>query len=1203
LSDHLSTPFERAIQALVSPSEKAGIYGLTGSAPSFLIAAAVKKGAGPLIMVCPDGEQAARLAAETRFFLGEDTSTDGSLTDRVLHYPSSDIVPYSFGGQDAEVWIGRMSVLFRLYEGRPPGLLTVGLDALARRIVPGSDLGQTSFSLALGQSLNRDELLDRLVRAGYTRSPLVEDAGEFSVRGFIIDLYPPFYPYPVRIEQLGDEIESIRYFDPSTQRSRDAVPEVQVGPIHMLIADDARLEAGLKRLQEKCEEQGVEKRVRQRLLEDFGNRLRFPGADYYLSLFYDPMETLFDYLPTGSTLMLPDRDTMARSLEDLDEETLRGWESAAEDGLPVPAPDKVYLSSETLFSRLADFSTVIVSSLEVEETDRAGIRLRCSSNHDIRQDLVKSGAYDAGMARLVKRLEGWRDDGNEVFLVGHTRGQALRLMKLLEPYSIGLDFRGEGFEASNLDPDPVPGIRLYIGELSSGFRMEEARRLVITEEEIFGSRVRAVSRKRARGTLISSLADLAEGEAVVHGDYGIGVFRGLEIKDFDGIPSEVMVIEYAGGDLLYHPVQRLQVIQKFVSGSEEPPRIDRLGGKGWAKTKNRVKESIREMAHELLKIYAKRAVTTRSPYSPADEHYATFEAAFEFEETADQARAIQDVMEAMDSDKPMDHLVCGDVGYGKTEIALRAAFRAVMDGKQVAVLVPTTVLAQQHYETFTRRFNGLPIAVDVLSRFRSASQQKETVRRMEQGKLDVIIGTHRLLQKDIVFRDLGLLVLDEEQRFGVTHKERIKNYKAEVDVLTLSATPIPRTLNLSLTGIRDLSIIETPPPNRQSIRTHVMRMSDEVIREAILRELSRGGQVFYVHNRVQTIFRRAASLKKLVPEAAFGVAHGQMASRELERVMMDFITGNFNVLACTSIIESGLDIPRANTIIIERSDTFGLADLYQLRGRVGRSHVRAHAYLLTPPESLMTPDAIKRLAVLQEYSKLGQGFRIAMRDMEIRGAGNILGTSQSGHVVLVGYEMYLDLLEQAVQEIKGEEPPPQIDPEVGLRLEALIPDHYVPDPSQRMNLYKRLSRAESLDEIGEIEEEMLDLYGKSPVPVNNLLGIMRIRVAMKRIRILKMDYSNQDLVVTFNADTPVIPERLIAWAQSASNSVRLLPGDRLAYRIGNVESEARIGLAGDLMDSLQEISRKDSPPPLITNDRPSVGNDIRHSPQTRQPGP
>lgn len=1180
-SESFSSTFDNCVRFLSRHTGNGGVYGLQGSASSFLLAAAVRSDARPFVVILPDGEAASSNALDLRFYLGEEEISTSPLHEDIAHYPSSEVLPYSFGAFESDVWLGRMTTLFRLCSYKAPRVITVGLDALLRRVIPRSVFLTNTLSLEVGQDLDRDAITERLTAAGYSRAPLVEDAGDFSVRGFIFDIYSPLYPYPARIEQMGDKIESIRFFDPSNQRSRESVSTIEICPIHMMIPDRESRDRGVEGVVATCEDRGIEKRVRQRLVDDFTHGVRFPGADYYLPYFLHNLECLFDYLPKDTTIVLPQRDTLARVFEDLLEETYRGRQSADEQGLPVPEPEDLYLAPDEFEQRVESFRTVIVSELEIEEGNRASYHIPCSANRDVRTDLLKAKAYDAGMSGLVNRLSEWRDDGNEIFLVSHTRGQAHRLLKLLEPYSLGLDFRGAPFDPSNLDTDPVPGIRLYVGPLTAGFRMPEARRIALTEEEIFGSRVRTPARKRARGTLISSLTDLVEGHAVVHEDYGIGIFRGLTRKEFEGIPGEVMVIEFAGGDLLYHPVERLQVIQKYVSGSEEPPKIDRLGGRGWAKTKNRVKKSIREMAKELLDIFAKRQVSKREPYSPIDETFAAFEASFEFEETPDQARAIQDVMEAMDADKPMDRLVCGDVGYGKTEVALRAAFRAMMDGKQVAVLVPTTVLAQQHYDTFTRRFNGLPIDVEVLSRFRSPAEQRDTIKRLKAGKLDLVVGTHRLLAKDVEFRDLGLLVVDEEQRFGVAHKEKIKRYKAQVDILTLTATPIPRTLNLSLTGIRDLSVIETPPTNRRSIRTHVMRQTDEVIRESILREINRGGQVFYLHNRVQTIARRCVALQRLIPEGRFAVAHGQMADRELERVMVDFVTGQINVLVCTSIIESGLDIPTANTMIIERSDTFGLADLYQLRGRVGRSHVRAYAYFLTPPETLMTPDAIKRLAVIQEFTDLGQGFRIAMRDMEIRGAGNILGTSQSGHVAQVGYEMYLDLLEQAVQEIKGELPPSRIDPEIRLMLEALIPEAYVPEPQQRMNLYKRLSRASANSEIDDIEEEILDLYGKAPDQVNNLVQLMRIRLAMKEIRILRLDYSKQDLVLTFDSETELSPTTLVAWAQR-DDRVRLLPGDRLAYRIGEVDTDARIQSCMRLLDFIREAISAERPPEIPT---------------------
>lgn len=1138
------------------------------SAPAMLTAAAVRRGARTILQALPDGDAAASYASDVRFYLGASGQADRALEEEASLYPSSDILPYSSEVPEADVYLGRSLILYRLADATAPRVVVSGLDALLRKVIPRGDFARGCFSLHTGEELDRDLFLRRLVAAGYRRSPLVEEPGDFSVRGFIIDLYSPLYTFPVRLEQVGDLVESLRFFDPTTQRSREDVSHIRVSPLHMLILDPDALERGLVGLHQVCEDRGVEKRVRQRLIDDFRHGVRFPGAESYLPYFFPELETLLDYLPADATLVLPDEDTLSRAFEDAEEEIFRGWEAAAGDGQPVPSPESLYLSRDEFFRRIAAFRRVTVSPLEIEEPGAAAIRVQCHTNKDIRPGLLRGASHDSAMGNLVKRLQQWRDDGCEIFVVSHTRGQAERLLKLLEPYPVKVGFRGEGFESSNLTTDPTPGLRLYVGELSCGFRMEDARRIVLTEEEIFGSRVRTSTRLRARGSLISSLTDLLENEAVVHEDYGIGIFRGLATREFDSIPSEVMVIEYSGGDLLYHPLERLHVIQKFISGSDEPPRIDRLGGKGWAKTKARVKKSIQEMARDLLEIYAKRQLSTRKPYSPPDEDFAAFEASFEYEETPDQGKAIQDVMEAMDSDKPMDRLVCGDVGYGKTEVALRAAFRTILDGKQAAILVPTTVLAQQHYDTTLRRFNGYPIRAEVLSRFRTPSEQKVILQDLVVGKIDLIIGTHRLLQKDVSFRDLGLLVVDEEQRFGVTHKERIKKYKAHVDVLTLTATPIPRTLHFSLTGLRDLSIIDTPPENRKSIRTHVMRQSDEVIRDAALRELTRGGQVFYIHNRVRTIYKRAAALQRLIPEGTFGVAHGQMPERDLERVMLDFIRGKINALVCTSIIESGLDIPRANTMIIERADTFGLADLYQLRGRVGRSNVRAYAYLLTPPETLMTQDAIKRLAVIQEHSGLGQGFRIAMRDLEIRGAGNILGAAQSGHVAQVGYEMYLELLEEAIQQMKGEEPPPRIDPEISLRLEARIPEEYVPDQQQRMSLYKRLSRASEENEVDEIEDEIADRFGRAPTEVVNLLGLMRIRLAMQALRIWKMDFNGQEFVLSFDPQTPVSPQFIIQCAQTNPETVRFLPGDRVAFRVGSSDASTRIRGAFELIEAL-----------------------------------
>jgi transcription-repair coupling factor (superfamily II helicase) len=1166
----MSAHCELAADFLSRSRENGGIFGLKASAPSFLAALAVARGAGPLVVVVPSGDQIATVTGDIRFFSGRGAVEPYPLLDDVVAYPSPELPPYSFEGFQTEISMGRMAALCRLAEGSRPRVFVAAIDSLLTRTLPPDTFKKNNFIVSKGEEWDRDLLLHALDAAGYSRSPLVEDVGEFSVRGSVIDLYPPHYPAPVRIEQVGDLIESIRFFDPSNQRSKEEMSQVLVGVVHLIPREEADFEEGIDRFARACEDQGIEKPVRMRIIDDLRNGVRFPGFEHYLPFFHKRTATLMDYLPKASTLILPERDVMERAVGDFGEEVFHGWERARGSGLPVPSPERLYLSADELRARMERFRRVVVGDLGVEEPGATSIHCPTEANTDIRAELLQAKGYDAGMGGLVEKLSSWRDEGCEIFLVSRTRGQADRLDKLLAPYRLRVDVRGEMVEAARFAARPTPGIRLVVGDLSAGFRCPTQRIVFITEEEIFGARVRSVRKRRAAGSLIASLTDLSEGEAVVHEDYGIGVYRGLVRKEFEGVVGEVMKIEYAGGDILYVPVERLECVQKYVSGAEEPPRVDKLGGKGWAKTKAKVKGAIREMAKELLKIYAARQVASRPPYAPTDDAYAAFEAAFDYEETPDQLAAIQDIMEAMDTDKPMDRLVCGDVGYGKTEVALRAAFRALMDGRQVAILVPTTILAQQHYDTVTRRLQGYPFRIETLSRFRSSQEQKETVKGLEEGKVDLVVGTHRLLRKDIKFKDLGILVVDEEHRFGVAHKERIKKYRANVDVLTLTATPIPRTLNMALSGMRDLSLIDTPPSNRKAIRTHVAKQTDEVIREALLREVSRGGQVFYVHNRVRSIFRRAAALQQLVPEARFGVAHGQMAPGELEKVMTDFVAGKFNVLVSTNIVESGLDIPRANTIVIERADTFGLADLYQLRGRVGRSHVRAYAYLLTPPDSLMTPDAMKRLAVVQEYSDLGQGFRIAMRDMEIRGAGSILGSSQSGHVAQVGYEMYVELLEEAVQEMKGEEPKPRLDPEINLRLDALLPEAYVPDAQQRMNLYKRLSRAEENREIDDIRAEMVDRYGRAPREATNLIEIMRLRLSMKALGVIRLDYNGKDLVLGFHPSTPVNPETLILWARRDALRVRLLPEDRVKFRLGDVSTEERLRICAALLDSLEK---------------------------------
>nr|WP_279384247.1 transcription-repair coupling factor [Geotalea toluenoxydans] len=768
---------------------------------------------------------------------------------------------------------------------------------------------------------------------------------------------------------------------------------------------------------------------------------------------------------------------------------------------------------------------------------------------------------------LVEKLLARQAEQKHVLMVCHQRNQAQRLYEMLSHYNLPLalserDFPGElGRSDSQL--------RIMVGDISRGFQLDEDQLAVIAEEEIFGVRIkrRGVSEAR-RKQLLTSLAELKPGDYMVHIDFGVGIYRGLQHLTFSGMEGDFLLLEYAGADKLYLPVDRINLVQRYVGAEGVEPHVDKLGGAGWEKTKAKARAAIQEMAGELLKIYAARQVEEGHAFSPPDELYQEFEAAFAYEETPDQQAAIEDVLLDMESKKPMDRLICGDVGYGKTEVALRGAFKAVMDGKQVAVLVPTTILAQQHMETFSARLKSYPVKVEMLSRFRTPKEQKEIIEGVKNGTVDVVIGTHRLLQKDIVFKDLGLLIIDEEQRFGVTHKERLKKYRAVVDIMTLTATPIPRTLYMSLMGIRDLSIIDTPPVDRLAIKTFVARTSDDLIREAVLRELRRGGQIFFVHNRVQTIGAMAEHLQRIVPEAKIAVGHGQMEEKELERVMLSFMHGESNLLLCTTIIESGLDIPTANTLIVNRADTFGLSQLYQLRGRVGRSKQRAYAYLLIPGEGAISADARERLKIIQELTELGAGFRIATHDLEIRGTGDLLGARQSGDIAAVGFELYTELLEEAIRQLKGEELAERVEPEIKLRIPAFIPEDYVREPNQRLIIYKRLTQATSEEDVAEIMGELVDRFGKLPLAALYLVEVMKLRVALKAMLVKEIEFDGKKLVLSFHQKTPVSPDTIIGLIRQQPKKYQFTPDFRLCAELADTSFDGVLKEAGNLLKTL-----------------------------------
>lgn len=1006
------------------------LSGLHGGAKGLLLAHLIAS--FPLLVVVPSEEAAEELALDITFF---------SRQRRAMS-----MLPDPYGLEDPRMEV--LKALSSFTRGETAAIVTTP-EGLLVRVPPKGEISALQVELRVGFHVDRTQLLSKLIDLGYERVPMVETRGEVSARGAIIDVFPPEAENPIRIEVFEDRVESIRTFDPITQRSLEKLEETKIGP--------ARLEAHRPILEE---------------------------------------------LPLPLVLVEPD-EVMDR---------LR-------DGEPNPLCSS-YPEVEPI---LRQRPKVSLNGLLSE-----GIPVEAVAHHGLREE-VRAKGFKA----LTYYLRDWLWGGYEVHIVVSSIQQAQRLQEILEAY---------GLKGNLGEPKRGQWVGILVGELSQGFLLRKERLVYLTEEEIFGRRPRAVKPRREKAPEVE---ELRPGDYVVHVDYGIGIFRGLRRLEV-GAPKDFLLIEYEGGDRLYVPVDRMNLVHRWVGPREEPPKLSRLGGIQWRRAKRRARKAVEAVARELVELYAARKALPGFAFSPPDFLFREFEATFPYEETPDQLEAIEAVLRDMCSPTPMDRLICGDVGFGKTEVAIRAAFKAVMDGKQVAVLVPTTVLAEQHYRTFRERFDRYPVVVEVLSRFRSKKEQAKILEDLRAGRIDIIIGTHRILQKDVAFKDLGLLIIDEEQRFGVAHKERLKELKKTVDCLTLTATPIPRTLQMALVGIKEMSLITTPPPGRQSIKTRIIPFDPKIIRKAILEELQRGGQVFFIHNRVADIFQVSKTIGQIVPEARIGVGHGQMRPKDLEKVMMDFVRGDIQVLVSTSIVELGLDIPNANTIIINDAHTFGLSDLYQLRGRVGRSWKKAFAYLIVPSPNALTKEAKKRLKALEELSELGSGFRLAMRDLEIRGAGTLFGHRQSGHIADVGLELYNQMLEDAIRELKGEEAKPRITPEIRVPIEAYIPDGYIEDDTQRLLFYRRLSSVEDPEEIASIEGELIDRYGPLPQPVLGLLEVIRLKTKLQRWGVERLEA--RDGEVRAKLARVERPEALAARILEWGGKVRLTPDGELIIR-------------------------------------------------------
>lgn len=1097
LPQYWQTLLQPIIDALGNPAARPSVTSLFGSAHGFLLTLITRrlrstKFAPPFLVVTGSDDAAERLYNDLRFF----HTLLGLPADQLALFPTWGLVPYETSTPPSDLVAQRMHALLRLAEGLPT-IVIAPVQALLQKVVPRTVFRETCFQLRLQRDIDREELLAKLLRLGYRQASVVEIPGEFSVRGGIVDIFSTAYDAPLRIEFLGDTVDAIRMFDPSTQTSSEKRREAWVLPAREAIRPAAAPDALLPLTAE---------------------------AEWRAPAWYPAMDTVLDYFSTPPCLALDQPAFLASEATaywgKVEDEYLRHSEQVGGNTFPTPnhhftlwesllaqAHNSPWLAMESVVSSDAAWSPTL--EFPAQPPAACGLNLRGTPFTD-----------------TLMTLDRLRQAG-PVVISARAQAQVGRLLALFSEH----DLPATPWTTQAWAQDSATRAPFYLvhGDVSSGFVCRDIGFTIVTEEEVFakGTRQKQAAKSKT-AAFLASLDELSVGDCVVHVQYGIGRYRGLKRLSIQGHESDYLILEYARADTLYVPLDRLNQVQRYIGAEGSIPRLDKLGGNTWEKTKARAKKDIEEMAHELVALYASREVVQRGAYHGDRTMLHDFEAAFDYDETPDQLRAVEDIKRDLSSTKPMDRLVCGDVGYGKTEVAMRAAFLAVEHNRQVAVLVPTTLLAHQHYDNFAQRFAPFPARVALLSRFQNPKETKQVLKDLAAGTIDVIIGTHRLLQKDVTVPNLGLVIIDEEQWFGVRHKERLKQLRTHVDVLTLTATPIPRTLQMAMAGVRDLSVIETPPPGRLAIRTQVARVNDMVVRDAIIRELARGGQVYFVHNRIETLQRMGTWLQQLVPHARIVMAHGQMDGRALEGVMMKFFQREADILVATAIIQSGLDIPNANTIIVNRADMFGLSQLYQLRGRVGRSGQQAHAYFLVPDEGALTSDAQKRLIAIQQFTELGAGFRIAAADLEIRGAGNLLGRQQSGHIAAIGMDLYLRMVEEAVSKIKGQPIQEDIDPTLHLAVSAYIPEDYVPDAHQRLALYKRLAGCTQLGELALIHSEAQDRYGPTPEPLDRLLEVMQIRVYAKALRLLTVEVKTEAILLTLPTSGGPSPERVQA---------------------------------------------------------------------------
>ncbi|GFZ34175.1 transcription-repair-coupling factor [Clostridium zeae] len=1136
-------------------------YGVSESGKGYLISGIFENSDKSIVVITHNDIEAKNLYEDLSLY-----------TTDVYYFPSKEIVFYNIDAISGDLRWARLKVLKEILDSRKK-IIVVSIESFATVYTPKDLYISHTFKVAVGDEINFKDFSKRLIECGYERMDIVDGKGQFSVRGGILDIYPPNTALPYRIELFGDEIDSIRFFNLESQRSIDRVKEIEIFPAKEVILDDETIQKAINRINEELSnfiksrdssDKDIISKIKSNIrsnIENLKETWSFETIDSYLPFFFQKVSSFFDYFEDYIMIMDDDQRCNGK-LDSVIYEFEENYSSFLERGDILPSQGNLILGKDILVQKFNSSRLITINAFArngdfIENVD------------SIAFSQVTLSSYHGRIDMLIDEIKEKKKNGYKTIILSGTRPRGERLVDTLRDSDI------ESVYKDIISEIQFGEVIITFGNQLKGFEFTDLKICVISDKEVFGEAKRKSVRKapKQKGvSKIKSFAELKLGDYVVHANHGVGVYKGIKQIDVSGHKRDYLDIEYAKGDKLYVPVDQLDLVQKYIGSEGKSPKISKLGSTDWQKAKAKVKKSINEIAQDLVKLYATRNTLKGHKFSNDTQWQDQFEQEFPYEETPDQLTALEEIKSDMESGKIMDRLLCGDVGYGKTEVALRAAFKAVMDGKQVALLVPTTILAEQHYGNMKRRFSDFPIKIDMVSRFRTAKQQKETLQAVKEGNVDILVGTHRLVSKDIQFKDLGLLVVDEEQRFGVTQKEKIKGIKKNVDVLTLSATPIPRTLHMSLTGVRDISVIETPPEDRYPIQTYVVEQNDQLIRDAILREINRGGQVFFVYNRVEHIMEMSDYIQNLVPECKTTVIHGQMTERQLENEMMLFMNNEYNVLICTTIIETGIDIPNVNTIIVYDSDKMGLSQLYQLRGRVGRSNRIAYSYFVYKKDKILTEVAEKRLRALKDFTELGSGFKIAMRDLEIRGAGNMMGSAQHGHMATIGYDLYCRMLEDTIKIIKGEIEQEPIETSIDIKVDAFIDSQYIEDELQKIEIYKKIAAIESIHDYMDVKEELEDRFSEIPDPVYNLMDIAYIKSRARNLWIEDVKEKDGEVLFQFQSRDKVDKDIFKKLLEQYKNNIIIRMGDKpsFGYKLRDIKREDILPALKNMLDSLNK---------------------------------